>query len=81
MEAPVFCFDRITPKQLIPAGQHHTRGLLEDSTGHTISFIAFNQSPDELPEPPWQVAATPQLNEFRGRATPQLQLLDVRDMH
>jgi len=40
--------------------------------------IFFNGAARELPRPPWDVAFHIERNEFRGRISPQLQIVDIR---
>jgi len=75
---PVFVARHVVPDRLQQAGQSHTRGVLRDSTGARIDFIAFGRLPDALPPPPWDLAYTPQVNRYGVRWTPQARLVDVR---
>jgi single-stranded-DNA-specific exonuclease len=74
---PLFCFRRLRPERVLPAGRDHSRGTLVDERGHRLAFIAFGRRPTALPRPPWRVAAIPELNAYRGQCTPQLQLVDL----
>jgi single-stranded-DNA-specific exonuclease len=75
--APVFRFRRVQGERLAPAGRGHVRGLIRDENGRTLPFIAFGRSLEDLPPSPWDLAATPQMNRYRGTLTPQLQVVDI----
>lgn len=75
--APIYRFSDLEPDRLLPAGRDHTRGTLVDRHGNRMSFIAFGRRPGSFPQPPWCVAAVPEINTFRGSSTPQLQIIDV----
>ena len=76
--APVFRFADVSSDRVSLVGKQHTRGVLLDHNGYQIPFIAFGRKPQELPDHPWDVAATPQLNRYNGDCYPQLEILDVK---
>ena len=75
---PIFYTSAVFPDRILPAGTSHTRGNVVDPRGDSIDFIAFGCLPDELPPPPWDLAYRAQINTYRGRSNPQIQILDVR---
>ncbi len=78
--APVFRLSNIHGTRIAEAGEKHTRGLLNDDRGNSLPFIAFGRTPTELPEPPWEIAGIPEINDFNGRRTQQIQVKDLRHM-
>ena len=76
--SPVFRFSGVRAEQVAPAGKDHARGALTDGSGNGIAFIAFGRTCESLPDLPWDVAAEPRINHYRGRETPQLQVRDVK---
>lgn len=76
---PVFITRQVTPERCsrIGADRLHTRGQLRDASGVRLPFIAFGRTPEAMPEPPWDVVYTPQMNRYNGTEYPQLRLLDV----
>ena len=60
------------------AGQAHTRGYVKDCKGNSIAFIAFNLTPDELPQPPWDILAVPQENKYHNSSSTQLRIVDIK---
>jgi single-stranded-DNA-specific exonuclease len=68
----------VSPERLLPVGRQHTKGVLRDTTGSRLPFIAFGRLPEDFPEPPWDVVYTPQINRFNGAGTVQLRLQDMR---
>lgn len=75
---PVFVTREVYPDRLLPAGARHSRGMVRDISGAGIEFIAFGKRPVDLPEPPWDLAYTPQINTFGGQSTPQLRIVDIQ---
>lgn len=75
---PIFEFKRLETVKVFQAGQNHSRGVVRDAYGHEFDFIAFNRHPDTLPGNHWDIAATPQINHFRGLNRPQLQIIDIK---
>ena len=67
----------VVPERRVPVGKTHTKGILRDANGGRLPFIAFGRTPDDFPEPPWDVVYTPQLNRFNGTEAAQLRLQDV----
>ena len=78
-EEPVFRLMDLSVPYLTTAGKLHTRGYLKDINGHSIPFIHFNVTPDQLPPSPWNVLATPQLNEYNNYKAPQLRIVDIKN--
>ncbi|MFW5997030.1 MAG: single-stranded-DNA-specific exonuclease RecJ [Lentisphaeria bacterium] len=77
-QEPVFVATGVCPRNILPAGSCHSRGKVADSENNTMDFIAFQQSPDDFPSPPWDIAFRGQFNTFRGQNRPQLQIIEVR---
>jgi len=75
---PIFATSEVVPLRIQSVGQGHCRGTLRDSSGRHLSFIAFRRAVDSLPPPPWDVAYSPQINRFGGRARPQARIEAVR---
>lgn len=75
---PVFYTRGALPDKVLPAGRAHTRGQVVDPRGDIIDFIAFGVLPEDLPPAPWDIAYRAQINNYRGRSTPQVQILDIR---
>ncbi len=77
--SPVFRINRLHIKYASPAAQVHSRGVLADDFDRELQFIAFNCNCADLHNIGLvDVAASPQLNTFRGRTSPQLQILDFK---
>ncbi|MCF7791365.1 MAG: single-stranded-DNA-specific exonuclease RecJ [Victivallales bacterium] len=77
-EEPVYRLTNLNVPYYTTAGKFHSRGYLKDINRHSIPFIMFNITPDLLPPSPWDVLATPQINEYNSGRTPQLRLIDVK---
>jgi single-stranded-DNA-specific exonuclease len=77
-EEPIYRLTNLSVPYFTSAGKLHTRGYLKDINNHSIPFIFFNVSPDQLPKSPWNVLATPQLNEYNNNKSPQLRIIDVK---
>ena len=75
---PAFVSRHVYPETFKPAGQKHTRGQVTDRENHTMDFIAFQQDPSLLPSPPWDIVFRAQINTYKGRNSPQLVILDVK---
>ena len=75
---PIFITRNVTPERRFPAGRTHTRGVLRDSHGGRMQFIAFSRMPDDLPPPPWDIVYSPHINRFNDCEVPQLRIHDVR---
>ena len=75
---PVFLTRQVMPERRVVIGKVHTKGLLRDEAGDRIPFIAFGRTPEDFPEPPWDVVFTPQINRFNGTESAQLRLLGAR---
>jgi single-stranded-DNA-specific exonuclease len=77
-EEPIFQLTNLKVPYMTTAGKLHTRGYLKDVDNYSIPFIYFNVLPEQLPDAPWNVLATPQLNEYNNHKTPQLRIVDVK---
>ncbi|HRR05874.1 MAG TPA: single-stranded-DNA-specific exonuclease RecJ [Victivallales bacterium] len=76
---PLFRINRLHVKNISPAGQNHSRGVLADDFDREIQFIAFNKTIDEFKISEYiDVAAIPQINNFRNNTYYQLQILDLK---
>jgi single-stranded-DNA-specific exonuclease len=75
---PVFLAKYVHPQYVTTAGKSHARGSLCDAGGTSLDFIAFGRRPEDLPQPPWNLAYTPQMNRYGGRARPQARVVDIR---
>ncbi len=76
---PIFRFNDLEVVKCFPAGESHARGLLRGSGGQ-MEFIAFNRQPAPLRNRRIDVLATPQINVRYNTETPQLNLIDVREI-
>ena len=61
-------------------GGIHTRGIMQSSSAQ-MDFIAFNRTPDEFFGKPVDVLATPQMNRHQDMQTPQLNIVDIKDIY
>jgi single-stranded-DNA-specific exonuclease len=75
---PIFLTRNVTPEHRTIAGKAHTRGIMRDSNGDRMQFIAFSRLPDEFPPPPWDIVYSPHINRFNGQEVAQLRIHDVR---
>ena len=75
---PLYRINNLMPINVGPAAMKHSKGQLRDSSNNTISFIAFNINVNSLPTTDhWDVVATPQINNYRGEQSFQLQVKDI----
>ena len=80
-QKPVYRFNDLRVIRSSAAGNGaHTRGVMQGRFGQ-IDFIAFNRSPATFGRKVFDVLATPQLNRHGGSATPQLHVIDVREVY
>ena len=77
-EEPIYKLTNLSVPYQTIAGKLHTRGYLKDVNHHSIPFIFFNVLPNHLPSPPWDILATPQMNEYNNNRVPQLRIVDVK---
>ena len=79
---PVFCLRNLTVNQLSEVGGgKHLRMSLSWDEGKSIPAIFFSQTAQRTAVSLWDVvdvAFTPQINEFKGQRSVQLNLVDVR---
>ncbi len=75
---PIFITRNVVPERKGPAGRNHTRGVVRDSEGVHIQFIAFSRLPENLPPAPWDIVYSPHINRFNGNEVPQLRIHDIR---
>ena len=61
-------------------GGAHTRGTFSTAGGQ-INFIAFNRPASSFYGRTFDVLATPQMNNHMGHETPQLNVVDVREVY
>ena len=78
---PIFVTKGCYPDTMRRAGQSHTKGTIFDQSNSHISFIAFSRQPEDFPPPPWTIVYTPHINRFGGMETPQIRILDVKNMY
>ncbi|MCL2402474.1 MAG: single-stranded-DNA-specific exonuclease RecJ [Oscillospiraceae bacterium] len=78
---PCLCIKGAVVSEIIPVGAgKHTRLKIEKS-GKALDCIYFSMPPDELDVKKGElcdIAFEPQINEFRGRITVQLQVFDIK---
>ena len=80
-QKPVYRFNDLRVIRSSAAGNGaHTRGVMQGRFGQ-IDFIAFNRSPATFGRKVFDVLATPQLNRHGGSATPQLHVIDVKEVY
>ncbi len=75
---PIFVTRNVMPERKGLAGRTHTRGVVRDSEGSRMQFIAFSRLPDELPPGPWDIVYSPHINRFHDCEVPQLRIHDIR---
>lgn len=77
---PVYRFNEMQIKRCSAVGGAHTRGVLRGRTGQ-IDFIAFNRPTSAFYGKTLDILATPQLNNYQNQATPQLNIIDIREVY
>ena len=75
---PVFRFNQLDVCKCYLIGQRHTRGVVANSKGVEMEFIAFNQLPEQFIGRRMDVLATPQLNNYYNVERPQLNIISAR---
>lgn len=75
---PVYRFNDLSVVRCYLIGQRHTRGVVQDSYGEQMEFIAFNQLPSEFENRKLDMLATPQLNNYYNVVKPQLNIVDTK---
>lgn len=75
---PVFRFNQLNVCKCYLIGQRHTRGVVANSKGVEMEFIAFNQLPEQFIGRRMDVLATPQLNNYYNVERPQLNIISAR---
>ncbi|MCQ2397004.1 MAG: DHHA1 domain-containing protein [Lentisphaeria bacterium] len=75
---PIFITRGVMPERKYPAGRTHTRGVVRDSDGTRMQFIAFSRMPDEFPPGPWDIVYSPHINRVNDSEMPQLRIHDIR---
>lgn len=75
---PVFRFNQLNVCKCYLIGQRHTRGVVANSKGAEMEFIAFNQLPEQFIGRRMDVLATPQLNNYYNVERPQLNIISAR---
>jgi len=78
---PVFRFNELEVVKAVPVGQRHTRGVLRNRNHRQIEFIAFKFSPEEFSGGPFDVLATPQLNNYMDSERVQLNICEIRSAY
>ncbi|MBR1951249.1 MAG: hypothetical protein IKA32_01640, partial [Lentisphaeria bacterium] len=78
---PVYRFSELRVVRCSPVGGGaHTRGTFSGRMGQ-MDFIAFNRPVSMFHDKLLDVLATPQLNKHMNMDTPQLNIVDVRDVY
>lgn len=77
---PIYRFNEVQVARCSTVGGSHTRGILRTRTGQ-IDFIAFNRPSHLFHGKTLDVLATPQLNHHQGLETPQLNIIDMREVY
>ncbi|MCF6177103.1 MAG: single-stranded-DNA-specific exonuclease RecJ [Victivallaceae bacterium] len=75
---PVFRFNDLEVVKCYAVGKGHCRGMLKSKSNHSINFIAFNRSVNEVTTGIFDVLATPELNDYFNEPKPQLHIHDLR---
>ena len=78
---PVYRFNELRVVRCSPVGGGtHTRGTFAGRMGQ-IDFIAFNRPVSQFHDKLLDVLATPQINRHMNQETPQLNVVDVKDVY
>ena len=78
---PVYRFNELRVVRCSPVGGGaHTRGTFSGRMGQ-MDFIAFNRPVSMFHDKYLEVLATPQLNRHLNQETPQLNIVDVREIY
>ena len=78
---PVYRFNELRVVRCSPVGGGtHTRGTFSGRMGQ-IDFIAFNRPVSQFHDKLLDVLATPQINRHMNQETPQLNVVDVKDVY
>ncbi len=77
---PVYRFNEVRVVRCTTVNGVHTRGTMVDRGGQ-IDFIAFNRPSSAFHGKILDVLATPQINRHMGQETPQLNIIDYRDVY
>ncbi len=77
--SPTYRINKLHVKQIMPAAQIHSKGVLANERNREFPFIAFNFSMTDIQKMGFfDIIATPQINSFRGQNSPQLQVYDFK---
>ena len=78
---PVYRFNELRVVRCSPVGGGaHTRGTFSGRMG-LIDFIAFNHPVSQFHDKLLDVLATPQINRHMNQETPQLNVVDIKDVY
>ena len=78
---PVYRFNELRVVRCSPVGGgSHTRGTFSGRMGQ-IDFIAFNHPVSQFHDKLLDVLATPQINRHMNQETPQLNVVDIKDVY
>ena len=78
---PVYRFNELRVVRCSPVGGgSHTRGTFSGRMGQ-IDFIAFNRPVSQFHDKLLDVLATPQINRHMNQETPQLNVVDIKDVY
>jgi single-stranded-DNA-specific exonuclease len=75
---PFYFFRKCQVCQVIPMGDKHSRGILEDDSGIQIPFVCYSISADDFPKESVSLMASPRRVTIKGRVEIQLFIVDVR---
>ena len=77
---PIYRFNEVQVVRCSTVGGSHTRGIVRSRTGQS-DFIAFNRHCSQFHGKTLDILATPQMNVHQGVETPQLNIIDIRDVY
>jgi single-stranded-DNA-specific exonuclease len=75
---PVYFFRKSRVADLLPLGERHCRGLLEDDSGIQIPFVCYSISEMQFPKGDVSILASPRRVTLKGRIEIQLFIVDVK---
>lgn len=75
---PVFITRDISVVRIEQMGFQHCRGVMEDYSGATVSFVAFNMKASDFPKYIEELVYNPHINYSNGRQYNQIRIVDYR---